>query len=77
MADVSFKCESVFLEDTMKKFVIAAAISVVATSAFAGGMSEPVMEMAPMMEEASSSSASGILLPILLLALVAAAVSAN
>jgi hypothetical protein len=61
----------------MKKFVIAAAISVVATSAFAGGMAEPVMEMAPMMEEASGSSAGGVLLPILLLALVAAAVSAN
>ena len=61
----------------MKKFVIAAAISVVATSAFAGGMAEPVMEMAPMMEESHGSSAGGVLLPILLLALVAAAISAN
>ncbi|MCC0063435.1 MAG: hypothetical protein H6895_05005 [Defluviimonas sp.] len=58
----------------MKKLALAAAISVAATSAFAGGMAEPIMEPAPVVEKASSS-AGGIVVPLLLLLLVAAAAS--
>ena len=61
----------------MKKIALAAAITAVAaTAAFAGGMEAPVMEMAPMVEETSGSSAGGLLLPLILLALVIAAVAA-
>ena len=59
----------------MKKFAIAAAITLVAGAAFAGGMDAPVMEMAPVVEEASGSSGGSILVPLLLLGLVALAVS--
>jgi hypothetical protein len=59
----------------MKKIALAAALSVAATSAFAGGMAEPVMEPEVVVEEASSSS--GALIPLLLLVLVAAAVASN
>ncbi|MCB2129118.1 MAG: hypothetical protein KDE03_08580 [Rhodobacteraceae bacterium] len=59
----------------MKKLALAAALSIAATSAFAGGMTEPVMEPAPVVEESSSSSAGGIVVPLLVLLLVAAAAS--
>ncbi|MDB4053644.1 hypothetical protein N9499_06895 [Octadecabacter sp.] len=61
----------------MKKFALAAAFGVAASTAFAGNMSEPVMEIAPVvvMEEAASSSAGGLIIPLILLALIAAAVS--
>ncbi|MDC1297549.1 MAG: hypothetical protein QNK87_01940 [Octadecabacter sp.] len=61
----------------MKKFALAAAFGVAASTAFAGNMSEPVMEMAPVvvMEEAASSSGGGLIVPLILLALIAAAVS--
>lgn len=58
----------------MKKLALAAALSIAGTSAFAGGMAEPIMEPAPVVEEASSS-AGGIVVPLLLLLLVAAAAS--
>lgn len=63
----------------MKKFALAAAFGVAASTAFAGNMSEPVMEMAPVvvMEEAASSSAGGLIVPLILLALIAAAISNN
>lgn len=62
----------------MKKIAIAAAIvAVTATTGFAGGLEAPVMEMAPMMEEQAGSSAGGWVVPLILLALVAAAVAAN
>ncbi|MBS0564403.1 MAG: hypothetical protein JSR87_08025 [Proteobacteria bacterium] len=60
----------------MKKIVLAAALSLAATTAFAGGMAEPVMEPAPVEAKAASSS-SGILIPVLLLLVVAAAVASN
>lgn len=60
----------------MKKFVLAAALSVAATSVFAGGLAEPVMEP-EVVEAATSSSAGGIIVPLLLLLVIAAAVSAN
>ena len=61
----------------MKKFALAAAFGVAASTAFAGNMSEPVMEMAPVvvMEEAASSSGGGLIIPLILLALIAAAMS--
>ena len=58
----------------MKKFVLAAALTVVASSAFAGSLADPIIEAPVVVEEASSSSA-GILVPILLLVLVAAVVA--
>lgn len=64
------------LEDTMKKLALAAAISVAATSAFAGGMAEPVLEPVVIVED-TSTSAGGILVPILALILIAAAVAAD
>ena len=59
----------------MKKIALAAALSIAATTAFAGGMAEPVMEPAPVEAKAASSSAGGIIVPILVLLLVAAAAS--
>jgi hypothetical protein len=60
----------------MKKFALAAAISLAATASFAGGMVEPVME-AEVVEATTSSSAAGIVVPLLLLLVIAAAVADN
>ncbi|SFO95895.1 hypothetical protein [Tranquillimonas alkanivorans] len=59
----------------MKKFALAAALSVAATSAFAGGLAEPVME-APVIVEETQSASGGFVVPLLVLAVVAA-VAAN
>ncbi|MEH7828690.1 hypothetical protein [Gemmobacter denitrificans] len=56
----------------MKKLALAAVLSVAATTAFAGGVAEPVMEP-EVVEAATSSSAGGIVVPLLLLLVVAAA----
>lgn len=58
----------------MKKIALAAALSVSASTAFAGNMEAPVMEAPIIVEEAAGSSA-GIVVPLLILAVVAAAVS--
>ncbi|MCB6178025.1 hypothetical protein LHP98_07765 [Rhodobacter sp. Har01] len=58
----------------MKKLALAAALSVAATTSFAGGMAEPVMEPEVVKAE-TSSSAGGIIVPLLLLVLLAAVVS--
>lgn len=60
----------------MKKVALAAALSLAATTAFAGGMAEPVMEPEVIVEETASSDA-GILVPLLAIVLVAAAVAAH
>ncbi len=64
----------------MKKIALAAALSVAATSAFAGGhgskYKEPVIEPAVVVADAKSSSAGGIIVPLMLL-LVVAAVAAS
>lgn len=60
----------------MKKLALAAAISVAATSAFAGGIVEPVMEPV-VIEENTATSAGGIIVPLLALILIAAAVAAD
>ena len=59
----------------MKKLALAAAISLAASTAFAGCMAEPVMEPEVVVEKSSTSG--GILVPLLLLLVVAAAVASN
>lgn len=56
----------------MKKLALAAALSVAATTAFAGGLAEPVMEP-EVVEAATSSSSAGVVVPLLLLLIIAAA----
>ena len=67
------------LETNMKKIALAAALSLAASSAFAGGMATPVMEPAPVVAETvkTSSSAGGLVVPLLLLLVVAAVVASN
>jgi len=60
----------------MKKLVLAAALVGAASTAYAGSLAEPVIE-APVIVEETGGSSSGILLPLILLALVAAAVASN
>ncbi len=60
----------------MKKLVLAAAMTVAASSAFAGSLADPIIEAPVIVEEATSSSA-GILVPLMLLVLVAAAVASD
>lgn len=59
----------------MKKLALAAAVSLAASTAFAGGLAEPVMEPEVVVQKSSSSG--GILVPLLLLLVVAAAVASN
>ena len=61
----------------MKTLALTAAIAFGATSAFAGGMAEPI-EMAPVEiieDTAGSSSSAGLIVPLILIALIAAAAS--
>ena len=59
----------------MKKIALAAALSLAATSAFAGGMEVPIMEPAPVVTEVTKTSSSngGLVVPLLLLLVIAAA----
>jgi len=57
----------------MKSIALAAAISLAATSAFAGAVSAPMMEPV-VMEEHSSSSSGGAVLPLIALLVIWAAV---
>ena len=62
----------------MKKFALAAVLATAASTSFAGNMSAPVMEMAPvvvMEETAGSSSSAGLIIPLILVALIAAALA--
>lgn len=59
----------------MKKFALAAALSVAATAAFAGGYTAPVMEPVVVEEAASSSSGGGVLVPLIAVLVVWAALS--
>lgn len=63
------------LEDTMKSIALAAALSIAATSAFAGGYTAPVMEPTVMEEQASSSSGGGVLVPLIVLLVIWAALA--
>ncbi|MEP4196308.1 MAG: hypothetical protein ABJL99_11815 [Aliishimia sp.] len=58
----------------MKKLVLAAALAGAASTAFAGSVADPIIEAPVIVEEASSSS-TGIVLPLILLAIVIAAVA--
>jgi len=61
------------LEKKMKNLVLATVFAAAATTAFAGGMSEPAMDapvVASTMESAAGSS-NGHLVPLVLLALIA------
>lgn len=64
------------LEVNMKKLVLAAALVAAASTANAGTIAEPVIE-APVIVEQVQGSSQGIILPLVLLVLVAAAVAAN
>ena len=61
----------------MKKIALAAAISLTASTAFAGSPAPAVEPIIETIEEGSSSSSSGALLPILVLLLIGAAVAAS
>ena len=62
----------------MKKIALAAALSVAASTAFAGGAVEPVMEPTVVVEETkTSSSGSGVLVPLLLVIVLATIVASN
>lgn len=62
----------------MKKVALAAAFSLAATSAFAGGLDEPEMEMEPeIIVEETGGGVAGWVVPLLLLVLLGAAVSAS
>ena len=63
----------------MKKFTLAAALTLAASTAFAGGMAQPVVEPAPVVAvvKTNSSSAGGIVVPLLLLLVLAAAASSH
>jgi hypothetical protein len=57
------------------KLLAAAALIGVTSTAYAGGMSEPVME--PIVIEEESGSSGGFVIPLLLLAIIAAVASSS
>ncbi|MDQ7070433.1 MAG: hypothetical protein Q9M48_06810 [Rhodobacterales bacterium] len=59
----------------MKKIVLAAAFTVAASTAFAGNPAPAPMEPMVIIEEAGSSSGGNIWVPLLILAVIAAAVA--
>ena len=62
----------------MKKLALAAALSLAASTAFAGGMAEPTMTVAPVVAAVkTSSSAGGLVVPLLLLLVLAAAAASS
>ena len=67
---------SQILEVNMKKLVLAAALTGVASFASAGSLEEPAMEPEVVIEtvaEEASSSSNGLIIPLILVALIAAA----
>ena len=62
----------------MKTFVLAAAMTALATTAFAGGMAEPVeMPMVDIVDDTTAGTSQGLIVPLIIVALIAAAVAAN
>lgn len=62
----------------MKKIALAVALSVAASTAFAGNLSEPVIEAPVIVEETNASSSSAaIWVPLVLLAIVAIAIAVD
>ncbi|OZA09476.1 MAG: hypothetical protein B7Y02_11780 [Rhodobacterales bacterium 17-64-5] len=63
---------------TMKKFALATALTLAASTAFAGGMAQPMVEVGPVVAETKqSSSAGGLVVPLLLLLVIAAVASSK
>jgi hypothetical protein len=60
----------------MKKFALAAALAFAATSAFAGGYEEPIVEPV-IIEEDTGSSGGGIWIPLAIFAIIAAAAASG
>ena len=58
----------------MKKLVLAAALTVGASTAFAGAVSDPIIE-APVVVEETRGSSAGIVVPLIVLAVVVAALA--
>ncbi len=61
----------------MKKLVLAAALTAVASTAFAGSMEAPVMEPEIIVEESTGTSAGGLVVPLLLLLVIGAVAAAG
>ncbi len=57
----------------MKKIALAAALTVAASTAFAGNTLAPVMDPIVVVDETTSSSGGGIVVPLILLLVLAAA----
>jgi len=59
----------------MNKFVLAAALTFAASTAFAGGLEQPVLEPEVVIEEVeqNASTSGGLIIPLILLALIAVA----
>ncbi len=58
----------------MKKFVLAAALTAAASTAFAGNIADPFIE-APVIVEETRGSSAGVIIPLIILAVVLAAVA--
>ncbi|WP_300516060.1 hypothetical protein [Aliiroseovarius sp.] len=59
----------------MKKIALAAAIILTANSAFAGALTDPIVEPAVIIEEAAAGSDHGILVPIMFLIILGVALT--
>ena len=66
-----FETAGEYLEDTMKKLVLAAALTAAASTAYAGSYADPIIE-APVIVEETASSSAGIIIPLLVLAAIIA-----
>ena len=69
-----------YLEDNMKKLVLAAVLAGTASTAMAGSYAKDDVVMEPVVvveETQQSSSSAGIVIPLLLIAVIAAAASAD
>jgi hypothetical protein len=60
----------------MKKLALATVMALTASTAFAGGLAEPIVEPTVVVKETSSSSG-GVVVPLLILLVIAAAATAN
>lgn len=59
----------------MKNLILAGAISLIATSAFAGALTDPIVEPDVIIEAATTSSSQGIIVPIFFLIMLGAAMT--
>ncbi len=59
----------------MKKFALAAALSLAATATFAGGYEEPIIE--PVIIEEETGTSTGVWIPLLIFAVIAAAAASH